>query len=315
MGGRSESNEIRLIRLYDAPVNAVWEAWTDPAQVGEWWGPRGFTITTHQRSLRQGGTWDYTMHGPDGTDWPNHAYYHEVVPKEKLVYDQGARPDAPPMFRVTVLFSEAGGKTRLEMTMTFPTPAAAESTRGFIKKMSGESTWDRLSEFMAKRLQGKEKFEINRSFDAPIGTMFEMWTNPEHVARWTPPTGSTMKWISIDLRPGGGGFYSMTDGKVTMYGRTAYREIRKPDRIVYTQQFCDEDGRVSRHPFAPTWPETMLTTVTLADEGPGRTRVTITWEPYGTVTPAELEIFVNARGGMTMGWTGSLDKLETHLLQ
>ena len=69
---------------------------------------------------------------------------------------------------------------------------------------------------------------------------------------------------------------------VKMYGRAEYLEIEKPDRIVYTQQFCDEHENISRHPRCPTWPETMLTTVKLTEEGPDRTRVTVTWEPHGT---------------------------------
>ena len=60
--------------------------------------------------------------------------------------------------------------------------------------------------------------------------------------------------------------------------RAEYLEIRRPDRIVYTQQFCDENEKMSRHPMAPTWPATMLTTVMLAAEGPDRTRVTAKWE-------------------------------------
>ncbi len=47
----SDSKELRLTRLYDAPVSAVWDAWTDPAQVAQWWGPRGFTLTTHSKGL------------------------------------------------------------------------------------------------------------------------------------------------------------------------------------------------------------------------------------------------------------------------
>ncbi len=55
---------------------------------------------------------------------------------------------------------------------------------------------------------------------------------------------------------------------VKMYGRAEYLEIKRPDRIVYTQQFCDEQENLSRHPLAPTWPATMLTTVQLTAEGP-----------------------------------------------
>src|SRR5215467_13003722 len=126
MTSKNKSNEIRITRIYDAPVLAVWDAWTDPEQVAQWWGPRGFTITTHSKDLRPGGHWTYTMHGPDATDWPNSTHYFEVEEHSKLVYDHGANDDRPALFRVTVLFKEIGGKTKMDMTMTLPTPEAAE---------------------------------------------------------------------------------------------------------------------------------------------------------------------------------------------
>ena len=98
-------NEIAITRIYDAPVKLVWEAWTDPQHVARWWGPRGFTLTTHSKDLRPGGRWVYTMHGPDGVDYPNIARYHEVEPYKRLVYDHGATEDRPPLFRVTVSFT------------------------------------------------------------------------------------------------------------------------------------------------------------------------------------------------------------------
>ena len=57
----------------------------------------------------------------------------------------------------------------------------------------------------------------------------------------------------------------------------------------------------------------MLTTVLLTEEGPDSTRVTVTWEPYGSTSPEELATFIQARSGMMMGWTGSFDKLEALL--
>lgn len=314
MATKTKSNEIKITRLYDAPVQAVWDAWTDPAQVAQWWGPRGFTLTTHSKDLRPGGNWHYTMHGPDGTDYPNTTKYFEVEECAKLVYDHGGHEDRPPMFRVTVLFSKVGSKTKMDMTMTLETPEAAEETRKFIKMAGGNSTWDRLAEFVEKEATGKDKFVINRSFDAPLKLMFEAWTDPKHFSQWLPPTGFEMQFIRADIRSGGSSFYVMTgSGGMKMYGRAEYLEIEKPDRIVYTQQFCDENEKVTRHPMSPTWPETMLTTVELTAEGPAQTRVTVTWEPYGDVTDEELETFVKARGGMTQGWTGSFDKLEEYL--
>jgi uncharacterized protein YndB with AHSA1/START domain len=317
MVAKNKSNEIRISRVYDAPVEDVWDAWTDPEQVAKWWGPRGFTLTTHSKDLKPGGHWKYTMHGPDGVDYPNTTHYFEVEPHAKLVYDHGGHDDRPPMFRVTVLFSEVNGRTKMEMTMTLPTHEAAEETRKFIKKAGGDATWDRLAEYLEKEASGKEKFVINRTFDAPLDLMFAMWSDPKHFSQWLPPTGFSMEFIRADMRPGGGIFYFMTGqgphGAVKMYGRVQYREISKPGRLVYTQQFCDEHENVTRHPMSATWPATMLTTVELTAEGPDRTRVTVTWEPHGATTREEFETFINAKGGMTQGWTGSFDKLEAYL--
>lgn len=309
-----DSNEIAITRVYDAPVQLVWDAWTDPEQVAQWWGPRGFTLTTHSKDLRPGGSWVYTMHGPDGVDYPNMTRYIEVEPCSRLVYDHGANDHQPPMFRVTVAFTDVAGKTRMDMRMTFPTPEAAREAKKFIRKAGGNSTWDRLAEYLEEETSGRDVFVINHTFDAPIDLVFEMWTDPRHLARWLPPRGFTMRFIEPDLREGGVTFWSMTDGgEITFHGRSEYLEIDRPRRLVYTQWFCDERKNVSRHPLMPTWPERMLTNVELASESPDRTRVTVKWEIHGDATPAEVAEFDNEKGGMTQGWTGSFEKLETIL--
>lgn len=313
MAAKNQPNELYLTRLLDASVKDVWNAWVEPDQVAQWWGPRGFTITTVNKDVRTGGTWKYTMHGPDGTDYPNFTTYLEVDPYSRLVYDHGGTETTPPMFRVTVLFTEMNGKTKMEMTMAFSSAAAAEEAKKFIKKAGGESTWDRLAEYLVAK-SGKEVFIINRTFDAPLATMFEMWTNPNHLVKWTPPVGFEMSLLRSEIKPGGSNFYSMFSHNIKMFGKSHYLEIRRPDRIVYTQQFCDENENISRHPAAPTWPKTMLTTISLAEEGSQKTRVTVTWEPFGAVTSEELKAFIMARSGMTGGWTGSFDKLEGYLL-
>lgn len=314
MANESRSNEFTITRVYDAPLKMVWDAWVDPKQVAQWWGPRGFTLTTRSKDVRTGGTWDYTMHGPDGVDWPNFTRFIEVEKHHKLVYDHGGTIDKPPLFQVTALFTEANGKTTLSMTMRLASPEAVAEIRKFIKKAGGETTWDRLAEYLAKESAGKNTFVINRTFEAPIDLVFEMWTRPEHVSKWLSPTGTEMQYIEADIRPGGSAFYTMSGPNYPkLYGKAQYIEIDAPRRVVYTQWFCDEQGNMSRHPMAPTWPEKMLTVIDFVEESPNCTRLTVTWEPFGQATQAEIAMFISARAGMTGGWTGSFDKLEAYL--
>src|SRR5262249_40599786 len=157
---------------------------------------------------------------------------------------------------------DVDGKTKMEMTMALPTAEAAAEARKFIKKAGGDSTWDRLAEYLEKESSGRENFVINRSFEIPLDQMFEMWTNPEHLAQWLPPPGFRMQFPRSDIRPGGSSFYFMqNDSGLTMYGHAYYLTIERPHRLIYTQEFCDEQENISRHPFAPTWPATMLTAV------------------------------------------------------
>ncbi|MFO6421245.1 SRPBCC domain-containing protein [Hylemonella sp. W303a] len=330
---QAKPNEIRIVRVYDAPVALVWDVWTDPRHVARWWGPRGFTLTTHHKDFRVGGHWRYTMHGPDGKDWPNYTRYLEIVPNEKMVYDHGASDEnAPPLFRVTVFFSElkgpagsgpAGSKTQMDMTMALATAEAAEQTRQFIKQAGGNSTWDRLAEYLGEHPfqgQAKRAFFISRSFKAPIARVFEMWRDPQHLAKWMAPRGASMT-VRGDIAPGKSLYSTMKGEHGTMHGRATYREVSPPitsevhaeqARIVYEQQFTDEQGQVARHPMAPTWPETLLTTVTFVEEWSNETRVTIEWEPL-EASEGEIQTFVDARSGMTAGWTSSLDQFEEAL--
>lgn len=306
MSAKSKPNELYIERVFDAPVKMVWEAWTEPEQVAQWWGPRGFTITTDHKDVRTGGSWRYTMHGPDGVDYPNHTKFLEVEQFARLVYDHGGYDDRPPLFRVTVNFSEVQGATKMEMTMALATEQAAKETKQFVKKVGGDTTWDRLAEYLSPT----DRFVINRTFESPIETMFEMWTNPKHVAEWLPPTGFTVEYLRADIKPRGSSFIRMSGEGGAMYAKFDYQDIQRPHRIVYKQVFCDAEENVSRPPFDATWPEAMLTTVTLTEESPDRTRVTLHTEVHGEASPVERETFRKGKAGMTLGWTGSFNKLE-----
>ena len=71
----TSDREIAATRIFDAPRDLVWRAWTDPQQIVQWWGPNGFKTTTYQMEVKPGGVWRFVMHGPDGTDYQNQVTF------------------------------------------------------------------------------------------------------------------------------------------------------------------------------------------------------------------------------------------------
>ena len=118
------ARELVFTRVFDAPRELVFKAWTEPEHVAQWWGPDGFTTTIYEMDVRPGGVWRFIMHGPDGVDYKNKIVFNEVVKAERLVYTHSGDVDSKPMhFQVTVTFSGQGGKTRLSMRTLFETAA------------------------------------------------------------------------------------------------------------------------------------------------------------------------------------------------
>ena len=150
--------EIVLTRLFDAPRKMVWEAWTDPEQVGLWWGPKGFTTTIEEMDVRVGGVWRQVMHGPDGTDYPNKSIFTDVVPYERLGYKlSGGKKGGPAaQFEAKATFEDEGGKTRLMLRMVFASPEARDqNVRDYGSIEGGKQTLERLAQHLAGRLSAR----------------------------------------------------------------------------------------------------------------------------------------------------------------
>ena len=140
---------IVVMRRVEAPRELVWKAWTESQHISQWWGPNGFTTTTHAMEVKPGGMWRFIMHGPDGTDWPNTIVYREVIRPERLVYDHsGEGANDPHRFQVTVTFAGQGGNTEITMTSRFPSLAARDAVLKFGAVEGGAQTIDRLADYL-----------------------------------------------------------------------------------------------------------------------------------------------------------------------
>jgi uncharacterized protein YndB with AHSA1/START domain len=157
----STSDELVLSRVFDAPRELVWRAWTDPEHFTRWWGPTGFTTPHLSIDLRVGGVIHFCMRSPEGQDIWAGGVYQEIDPPARLVVtdyfaDAAGNPVSPTVYGaseafpaealVTVTLEEVeGGKTRLTMRQTVPAtaPERQGATMGW-----GES-FDRLEAYLA----------------------------------------------------------------------------------------------------------------------------------------------------------------------
>ena len=106
--------ELRISRLLDASIELVWEVWTKPEHLKEWWGPNGFQTTIHQMQMEEGSEWLLTMHGPDGTNYPNKSIFLEIIHHKKISYKH-----FNPNFTATVEFESKGDQTFMHWYMVF----------------------------------------------------------------------------------------------------------------------------------------------------------------------------------------------------
>jgi len=310
----TSDREIVITREFQAPRELVWDAMTNPKHVVNWWGPRGFSTTIEVMDFRVGGAWKHVMKGPDGTKYPNHSVFKEIVKPERIAFMHGGHREGGPGVRFEVTWSFdalAADKTRVTIRMVFPT--AGE--RDFVAKEfgaveRGKQTLERLGEHLARSLS--EPFVIAREFVAPRDLVWKAWTERERLMQWFGPKGMIIKAAKLDFRPGGMFHYGMQmpDGK-EMWGKFDYREIDAPSRILLVNYFSDKDGGLTRHPLSAQWPLRMLTESTFTERA-GKTTVTIKWLPLDA-TDEERRAFDAARPGMSQGWGGTFEQLADYL--
>lgn len=127
---KSVTQELVITRIFDAPRDLIWKAWTDPEHLKRWWGPKDFDSPACQLDLRVGGRYLFCMRSPDGQEFWSTGVYLEIVPLERLVYTDsfadahgnvvsadhyGMAADFPLEMQVTITFEDYQGKTRMTL--------------------------------------------------------------------------------------------------------------------------------------------------------------------------------------------------------
>ncbi len=265
--------DLIMTRVFDAPRELVWKAWTDPKLVSQWWGPKGFTNPRCEWNARPKGSIHIDMRAPNGVVYPMSGTFQEVVEPERMVFVSSALDEnGKSMFDIvnTVLFADERGKT--SVTLTAQVISATELAPQYLKgmEMGWTQSLDRLGEHLAgsraasgvAALAGEREIACTRVFDAPRDLVWQMFTDPKHIPHWWGPRGFTTTVQQMDVRPGGEWRLVMRgpDGR-DYHNRIIYREVEKPARLVFENS-----------PEKGSEPVSFVTRVDFADAG-DKTRV------------------------------------------
>jgi uncharacterized protein YndB with AHSA1/START domain len=143
--------EVVMSRIISAPRELVFEAFTQVRHLSRWWGPEGFSTTTRSFAFRVGGTWDFVMHGPDGTDYQEWITWREIVPPERIALLHGESRDDPNAFESILAFEQAGDETRIVMRTVFRTQELRdEAVEKYHAIEGGKQTLRNLAAYVAE---------------------------------------------------------------------------------------------------------------------------------------------------------------------
>ena len=270
---RSEPASERTVvttRVFDAPREVVFKAWTDPQQLAQWFPPKDFTGDC-EVDPRPGGVFRVDMKGPDGVLFPGKGVFREVVPNERLVFTFAGPEKVPPPVLVTVLLEDQNGKTKLTIQQTTETVADYEALLKLgVREGLGQS-FEKLDELLRRVATGSTVsvkgriLTLSRVFDAPRELVWTAYTDPKHIVKWMFARDWESPFAETDVRAGGKFRIGMRPADHSSEGfvfEGAYREVVRPERLVQ----AIADGRVMTATFADMQGKTKLTlTVEMAE--------------------------------------------------
>ena len=307
---------LNLTRVVAVPRRLVFQLWTDPQHVAQWWGPHGFTNPVCQLDARPGGAIRIDMRGPDGTVYPMSGRYRDIVAPERLVFTSAALDAAgQPLFEVltTATFAEQGGQTTV--TVQAHVVEATDAADPYLAGMDAGWTQslERLADYAeavgARGNAGRPEdtsaetdlgIMISRVLAAPRELVWEAMSDPLRLAHWWGPRGFTTTIERLDFRAGGVWKQIMHGPDGADYpNKSVFMEVVPQERVVYFHGGGREGG-TGVH-FVATW--------TFAALEAGRTLLTVCLE---CASAADRDVLVREFRAIE-GGTQTLEKLGEHL--
>ncbi|MEZ5993200.1 MAG: SRPBCC family protein [Planctomycetota bacterium] len=242
------ADEILITRVFEAPIQLVWDAWTKPEHFAKWWGPKTYTSPDPKIDLKVGGRLLWAMKGPDGNVHYTAGVFRELAAPTRLVCDTHFADKTGKKIRpaeigfpgdwhgettISVTLEDLGKRTRMTVRQT-GTPAEFHDM--------SRAGWGTSLEKLAESLTEDRSIVVSRTFDAPRSRVWEAFTKPEHMDKWWGPDGFTNQTHEMDFRVGGSWKYTMVgpDGK-KFPNYTEYTQIVEPELIAYRQGTSAED--------------------------------------------------------------------------
>jgi len=282
--------EILMTRDFNAPRALVWEMFTKPEHLKQWWGCGFHTNLTVEMDVRVGGTYRYNGKTADGTVVPFKGEYKEIDPPSRIVfteiYDVDMARDHPAL--VTTTFTEANGKTTMHCLVRYDSKQTRDIVLSTGMDKGAAASYDEIE----RMLEPLSRLTLTREFAAPRELVWKAWTDPTQFAKWFGPRGMSVPRVDFDVRPGGALRYEMRGPNgMTMTNLGSFIEVVEPERLVYTERM-EQNGVVAFE---------IENTVTFADRD-GKTLVTLQLRVMRAAKFAPITYAGE-------GWKQALDKL------
>jgi uncharacterized protein YndB with AHSA1/START domain len=276
--GRIEAAPVRVSRVFAAPRETVFKAWSSADHIKRWFCPTSYSVPEAKVEMRVGGAFEVCMRSPAGVDHWTRGTFTKVVALERLTIDHHVIDPCGggPLFSAVtrVRFSDEGaGKTLMEVVQTYSAAGAAQAEQMLKGAPEGwRQTLDKLDAEVARMHEGAARsvahgaFRLERVYDATVDAVYKALSDEEAKSRWFfGPAGWRLIERNMDFRVGGhervkGGF----DGGVTTTFDAIYHDIVPRERIIYSYEMHLDDRKIS----------VSLATMQIKPEGQ-RTRLTV----------------------------------------